>query len=125
MPIGKETIIRMRLKPHNKNVDMDLILWGIINLSQKDSIDLVPHAKELLAIVAKRGDDGLFSSDWQANAKALNISESQYFDILKKLKAAGIIYKSKGRYYFSKELMNHFKSLFQTLRNYLEDHGAI
>jgi len=123
---GKETEIKMRLWPNTRAVDLDYILKTLLNLSKKkEKTDLVPAAKQILLWTAKRGDDGLYSQNWEENAKTLKITQSQYFHILNTLKRAGMIYKSKGKFYISKVFAEHIKKIYTTLRDYMDDLGAV
>lgn len=119
---GKEITIKMRVKPHTQYVDSDYLLEALLNLSAKENkTDLVPAAKEIIILTAKRGDEGLFSQDWEVMAKKLNITQSQYFYILKTLKNAGIITKSKGRFYMSKVFVEHLRNMTKTWDAWLTD----
>lgn len=122
MSKGKETIIKMRLKPNTQYVDAEYILKSLLNLSAKEKkADLVPAAKEIITLAATRGDEGLYSEDWEKTTKELNITQSQYFYILKILKNAGIIYKSKGRFYISKTFVEHLRNMTKTMDAWLTD----
>ncbi len=122
---GTETIIKMRVRPNTQVVDTNYILNSLLNLSVRISTDLVPAAKQIIAQAARRGDDGLFCSDWEENYKKLDLTQAQYFYVIKILKNAGIIYKSKGRFYIAKVFAQHMAKIASAMNNLLMDLGAL
>lgn len=123
--MGKDTKIKLRITPRQQTVDPEYILSTLFNLTdRKEKKDLVPAAKEILEMVSTRGQDGLYSEDWEQTARKLKISQSQYFTIIRTLKNAGLIYKSKGRFYLSKRFIEHMKKMYTGMRDYWLDLGA-
>jgi len=126
MASGTQTVSRLRIYPNLEDFNSDYVLRCLLDLSKKEEkADLVPAAKELMRMAAARGDKGLFASDWKKVKEELEITESQYFYILKILKNAGILYKSKGRFYLSKVFGTHLSKMASAWNARMIDLGAL
>lgn len=125
MAKGIETTIKLRLKPNVQSVDVDYVLGSLLNLSAKETkANLVPAARKIIMKAATKGDKGLLCDQWPEMIKELNITQSQYFYILNIIKRAGIIYKSKGRFYISKTFAEHMTKFASTMNGFLMDLAA-
>jgi len=120
-----ESVAKLRIYPNRKDLNFDYVLDCLLNLTKREKkINLGWKARLILDKVALHGDDGLFSKDWDTQRKALGLTEAQYFYVIKVLKNAGLIYKSKGRYYLSKTFAEHMTRIASSANAFMMEKGA-
>lgn len=121
----QEKKVNIQLKPSRKFVDADyffeMLFWK--KISKNIEVNYPEIAKQIFYKAAQRGDKGLFADGWREMIQELNVSPNQYFLTLRRLKQAGMIEKSKGRFYVSRNLKDHLNALAASYNRFLIDMG--
>lgn len=118
------TTIKMKIHPATQEVTSDYVLDCIFQISEKSTTsNFGTIAKELLKLVAKKGDEGLHAEDWKQIIQSNKLEQHQYFSIIKTLKNAGIIRKTKGRYYLINDFKNHLGKMSSAMSQFYMDMG--
>ena len=120
-----ENELKLRIFPNRKDLSSDYVLDCLFNLTKKEKeVNLGHKAKLIIKKAAQRGEQGLFSHQWEEQAQELGLTQSQYFYIVRILKNAGIIYKSKGRYYISRSFAEHLAGMATAFNAFMMDLGV-
>lgn len=119
---GEESKIRILIRPGRVVTGyMDVLeaLFVISKKSEESNINLHQVADKILTKISQRGEQGLESSDWENYYKELNVTQAQYFYILRRLKESKMIYKSKGKFYISRGFADTLTELASALNKYM------
>lgn len=117
--------VKLRINVKNQEVTSDYVfdsLFKMTKVSQESNLGRI--AKELVKLAAKRGDAGLFAEDWEDVIKKYEVSRYNYFFIIKTLKSAGILRKTKGRYYVIKDFNKHLTKMVTAMNEFYMDIGV-
>ena len=117
--------IKMKLVVTNQEVTSEYVFETLFKISEKSKdLNHATIAKEIVILAAKRGEKGLFADDWKTIIQKYNLSSHQYFYIIKTLKNAGILRKTKGRYYVIKDFNKHLTKMVTAMNEFYMDIGA-
>jgi hypothetical protein len=117
--------IKMRITPEYE-ITSDYVFGAIFKISKKSLVEgetFASIAKEIMEIAAKKGDDGLFSEDWKQTMKKFNINQHTYFTIIRRLKDAGMLRKSQGKYYVIWDFVDRLGDMATAMTNFYRDIG--
>ena len=120
-------IVKIKLHVTQQEVNSDYVfetLFKISEKSEKPGFKNHEIAKEIVKLAAKRGEEGLFADDWKGLLEKYELSEYQYFSILRTLKNAGILRKTKGKYYVMKDFQKHLAKMVSAMNEFYMDIGA-
>ena len=122
-----ESVSKLRIYPRKKYLEMIDIMDSLFKTTEKTKDDdtLSTAALKLIEKAAKRGDEGLWCSDWKEHIKELDISHSQYFHILRVLKNSQIITRSKGKFYLITGFGQHLSLMAATFNMYMNNKGVL
>jgi len=116
--------IKMKMDLNVKEVTSDYVLGCIFQISVKsNNLEHAKIAKSIIVLASERGEKGLWSKDWQDYIKANNIKEHTYFQVIKRLKDAGILRKSLGKYYVIKNFNRHLEKMTIAMNRFFMDLG--
>jgi hypothetical protein len=119
--------IKLKLHITQQEVNSDYVFETLFRISGKSEQAGFNHhqiAKEIVKLAARRGDDGLFAEDWKNLIEKYELSEHQYFSIIRTLKNAGILRKTKGKYYLIKEFQKHLAKMASAMNEFYMDLGV-
>jgi hypothetical protein len=127
--------IKLRIKTTEKHFEVDYVFRSIFSISEKSKIgrtdskgqplpDLAEIAKEFVIKAARRGDEGLLVSDAQDMIETYKISRHQYFLIIRRLKQAGILRKSKGKFYVISDFSKHLGEMSAIMNRFYMSLGV-
>jgi hypothetical protein len=116
---------KLRIYPTKEYVDINYLIDTIFKTTEKNKDNNISSTAAIKIIdkAAKRGDDGLWCCDWKDQVKELNVTPSQYFHIIKTLKNARILTKSKGKLYLINGFGNHLSTMASAFNRYMLDKG--
>ena len=118
-------IIKVKLEITNNEITSDYVFDTLFKISEKSkNTNHGQIAKELVRLAAKRGDEGLFVDEWRTTIKNHELSDKQYFTIIKTLKNAGILRKTKGKYYVTKNFTKHLAKMVSAMNEFYMDIGV-
>ena len=118
-------IIKVKLEITNNEVTSDYVFDTLFKISEKSKNTKNGQiAKELVRLAAKRGDEGLMVEDWKSTIEKFGLSNKQYFTIIKTLKNAGILRKTKGKYYVTKNFTKHLAKMVSAMNEFYMDIGV-
>lgn len=118
--------VKIKLQLTTNEITSNYVFDTIFKISQKSL--LLKHAeiaKEIVTLAAKKGEEGLHDDDWKEFIQKYAIKQHTYFYILKRLKDAGILRKSKGKYYVIWDFIDHLGNMSTVMNNFYRDIGAI
>ena len=118
--------IKMKIDLNIQEVKSDDVLASIFKISDKSkNSDHARIAKDILILAAKRGEQGLWATDWKNYIKNNNIKEHTYFQIIKRLKNAGLLRKSRKKYYVIRHFNNHLMKMATAMNLFYMDIGVV
>ena len=124
MSRGIEKSVKIHIYPTRKDFQSDYVVNSLFNLSKRsEGKQFGEKAKQILEKAYKKGNEGLQAADWKVVHEELGVSQSQYFYIIHTLKAAGLLRKTKGRYYVTKTLAEHLYNMSAALNAMFSDWG--
>ena len=119
-------VVKMRLVVTTQEVTSDYVFDCLFKISKKSLQDANRYAeiaKQIMVMASKRGQEGLYANDWQAHIDKLNIKSHIYFSILKRLKAAGLLRKTGGKYYIIRDFPEHLAKMVGAMNSFYMDLG--
>lgn len=118
--------IKIQLHVSKQEITSDYIFETIFKISEKSkNLNHAEIAKELVMLAAKKGEEGLYDQDWRIVTEKYKIPQHVYFYIIKRLKDAGILRKSKGKYYLIYDFIDHLGDMSTIMNNFYRDIGTI
>ena len=109
---------KMQIAFTETEITSDYVLEALFQISEKSkNLNHATIAKEIIKMASKRGQEGLHSSDWKKQAEELGIKSHVYFAIIKKLKDAGILRKTNGRYYVIHKFQDHLSRMASAMND--------
>lgn len=111
---GKERKAKLCVKVGRNDFDSSYIFETIFSNKRKGKeIDYGGIARELFIQAAR--DKGLNSAYWKETCNKYNLTQSEYYGILTKMREAGLLRRSGSIYYVSKELALHLRKMTSNL----------
>lgn len=116
--------IKLKINITQNEITSDYVLECLFDISEKSNKkNQAAIAKQIIKDVAVKGQEGVWEEDWKHMMKKHDIKKHTYFKIIKKLKDAGIIRKSKGKYYLLYTFIDHLGEMSSALNKFYRDNG--
>jgi hypothetical protein len=107
--MGNANEIKLNLIP-SEEITVDYVFSALFKISQKSknsTCDFPALAREIVEKAANKGSKGLLVQDAIEWYESKQMTKDQYFFILRRLKQAGVMRKSKGKFYLIREFNEH------------------
>ena len=122
--------IKMQLVITNQEVTSDYVFETLFKISSKSkNLKHAEIAKQIIIMAARRGESGLFDKDWKSVISELqekyDIKAHVYFSIIKKLRDSGMLRKSVGKFYVTKDFAEHMTKMVSAINAFYMDLGVL
>ena len=122
---GEENKVSILLRPNQQQVDTNYIFESLFwKEHSNNQINYAEKAQQIFNRAAKRGDNRLGIDNYEKVIEELGLTKHQYYLILRRLREAGLIYKSQGKFYISTIYKTHIQRMAATINNMLLDKGV-
>ena len=119
---GKERTAKLCIKVGRNDFDSSYIFSSLFpNRRKSKDIDYGGIARDLFIQAAR--EKGLNSAYWKATCAKYNLTQSEYYGILTKMRDGGLLRKSGSIYYVSKERAVHLRKMASNLYDLFIEQG--
>ena len=116
--------VKLKIDLTKREITSDYVFDTLFKISEKSkTLNHAEIAKEIIKLVAIKGKSGLYEEDWKEVIERFQIPKHVYFNILKRLKDAGLVRKSLGKYYLLWTFTDHLNDMATSLTKLYQELG--